>query len=238
MDGIGLEVSSDSLTALSGSIKGGTLSDPTAITLRAKLGAEKNIKGAVVTADIYDSEGRLVLANLALRDDGVLPDTRAGDGQYAASLAGLLPAGEYAAVLKGVTNADSRIAELGALRQGTRDAATPVEVIGRISEFGFTLEAGAPGVMSATPAAVTPGMPGTTGTPGAGNTTGSAGTPAATTSNSGGGCSVNPTGNDAGLALLLLTALAGGAMRRRQLQRNAGFANAQRALRASGPAST
>jgi hypothetical protein len=238
VDGIGLEVSSDSLTALSGSIKGGTLSDPTAITLRAKLGAEKSIKGAVVTADIYDSEGRLVLANVALRDDGVLPDTRAGDGQYAASLVGLLPAGEYAAVLKGVTNADSRIAELGALRQGMRDAATPVEVIGRISEFGFTLEAGAPGVMSATPSVVTPGMPGTTGTPGTGSTTGSAGTPAAVTSSSGGGCSVNPTGNDAGLALLLLTALAGGAMRRRQSRRNAGVAQAQRALPASGPAAT
>jgi hypothetical protein len=235
VDGIDLEVSSDSLTALSGSIEGGTLSDPTAITLRAKLGSQKSIKGAVVTADIYDSEGRLVLANVALRDDGVLPDTRAGDGQYAASLAGLLPAGEYAAVLKGVTNADSRIAELGALRQGTRDAATPVEVIGRISEFGFTLEAGVPGVMSATPATVTPGMP---GTPGTGNTTGSAGTPAATTSSSGGGCSVNPNGNDAGLALLLLTALAGGAMRRRQSRRNAGVANAQRALPASGTAAT
>lgn len=209
VDGVGLEVSSDSMTSLTGDIQGGMKGATVAPTLQAKLGGEKSIKGAVVTADVYDEAGRLVLANAVLKDDGVLPDARAGDGQYALSLAGLLPPGEYTAVFKAVTNANSRIASLGALVKGARDEELPVEVIGRASEFGFALEAGAVGVLAATPTPVTPVAPSTPATPAA-----------SAAGSSGGGCSVNPTGNDAGLALLMLAALAGAAMRRRTSRRD------------------
>ena len=215
VDGVGLEVSSDSMTSLTGDIQGGMKGATVAPTLQAKLGGEKSIKGAVVTADVYDEAGRLVLANAVLKDDGVLPDARAGDGQYALSLAGLLPPGEYTAVFKAVTNANSRIASLGALVKGARDEELPVEVIGRVSEFGFELEAGAPGVLAAAPVPVTPAPPAASASAGSG---------------SGGGCSVNPSGNDAGLALLLMAALAGAVMRRRQTQRDN---DAQKARNAS-----
>ncbi len=216
-DGIGVEISSDSLTALSGEFLGGTVGNSGAPTLHAKLGGEKSIKGALVTADVYDAEGRLVLANIVLKDDGVLPDARAGDGQYALSLAGLLPAGEYTAVFKAITNASSRIASLGALIKGARDEELPVEVIGRVSEFGFVLEAGAPGVMAPSTPAAAAAAAASAGFGGAG----------------GGGCSMNPSGTDAGLALLLLTALAGGAMRRRQSRRGG---DARKTLNASSTA--
>ena len=222
VDGVGLEVSSDSMTSLTGDIQGGMKGATVAPTLQAKLGGEKSIKGAVVTADVYDEAGRLVLANAVLKDDGVLPDARAGDGQYALSLAGLLPPGEYTAVFKAVTNANSRIASLGALVKGARDEELPVEVIGRVAEFGFELEAGALGVVAATPTptpSVTAGTPTTPATP-----------TASAASSSGGGCSVNPSGNDAGLALLLLAALAGAAMRRRTSR---GSREGQKALNAS-----
>ena len=218
VDGIGVEVSSNSLTALSGEIHGGILGSSAMPFLHAKLGGEKSIKGAVVTADIYDADGQLVLANIAMKDDGVMPDARAGDGQYALSLTGLLPPGEYTAVFKAVTNSDSRIASLGALIKGLRDEELPVEVIGRISEFGFTLEAGAPGVMAtSTPASSAPSA--SVGFGGGGS--------------SGSGCSMNPSGTDAGLALLLLAALAGGAMRRRQSRR---LDDSQKALTANSAA--
>ena len=218
-DGIGVEVSSDSLTALSGEIHGGILGSTGTPFLHAKLGSEKSIKGAVVTADIYDADGQLVLANVAMKDDGVTPDARAGDGQYALSLTGLLPPGEYTAVVKAVTNVNSRIASLGALIKGLRDEELPVEVIGRTSEFSFALEAGAPGVMAAsTPASSVPSAPSASvGFGGSGS----------------GGCSMNPSGTDAGLALLLLAALAGGAMRRRQSRR---LDDAQKALAANSAA--
>ena len=222
VDGVGLEVSSDSMTSLTGDIQGGMKGATVAPTLQAKLGGEKSIKGAVVTADVYDEAGRLVLANAVLKDDGVLPDARAGDGQYALSLAGLLPPGEYTAVFKAVTNANSRIASLGALVKGARDEERPVELISRMSEFGFALEAGATGVLAAAPTpttSVTPGTPTTPATP-----------TASAASSSGGGCSVNPSGNDAGLALLLLAALAGAAMRRRTSR---GSREGQKALNAS-----
>ena len=220
-DGIGVEVSSDSLISLSGDVRGGMSGNAIAPTLYAKLGGEKSIKGAVVMADVYDSEGKVVLANVVLKDDGVLPDARAGDGQYAASLVGLLPAGEYSAFFTAVTNANSRIASLGALIKGARAEELPVEVIGRVSEFGFTLEANALGVMTPVVSpAVPPAASGGSGG-GGGSSSGSSSSSSSSsssTSGSGGGCSVNPQGTDAGLAMLLLAALAGAAMRRRPLQ--------------------
>ena len=226
VDGVGLEVSSDSLITLTGEIRGGLSGDTVTPALYAKLGSEKSIKGAVVTADIYDADGKLVLADVVLKDDGVLPDARAGDGQYAVNLAGLLPAGEYTAFFKAATNASSRIASLGALIKGVRDEESTIELIGRVSEFGFALDAGAPGVKAATapvPMPTTPPVAGSGGgtTTVTSTTTSTTSTTTTSSSTSSGGCSVNPQGNDAGLAMLLLAALAGVVMRRRPARRRA-----------------
>ena len=200
-DGVGLEVSSDSLVKLTGELRGGMSGNTILPTLFAKLGGEKSIKGAVVTTDVYDADGKLVLAAVVLKGDGVLPDLRAGDGQYAASLAELLHPGGYSAIFTAVTNSSSRIASLGALIKVARDEELPVEVIGRVSEFGFTLEANALGVVTPVVALAVPPAP------------------SGASASSGSGCSVNPQGKDAGLPMLLLLALAGAAMRRRPFRR-------------------
>lgn len=194
-DGVLMEVASDTLLALSGVVEGGNAGATTAPVLRVKLGSEKNIRGAVVTADIYSETDELVLSNVVLRDDGVSPDTRANDGLYAVSLANRLPAGEYFAILSAQTTADSRIASLGALIRGARDEELPVESLTRLTEVAFSLDASAAGVGTGT---------------GSGTTT-----PPAT--DSGGGCTTSPTGRDGGLLLLLLGALLGLALRRRPI---------------------
>ena len=149
---------------------------------------------------LFDEEGNVVIDGLTLKDDGVAPDQRASDGQYTASLAGKLKAGEYFALVAAETNDGSRTASLGALVKGTRSEELPVDRFERITEADFALETNAPGVLAAT---VTPPV-----TPPV--------TPVAPVESSGGGCSVNPQGNDAGLLLLLLAALAGFGFRRRQ----------------------
>ncbi len=221
VDGIGLEASSDALIALSSTVDGGSVGAAGGLAIRAVLGGEKSIRTAVVTADVYDEAGNLVLSNLALRDDGVSPDKRANDGEYTASLAGRLPPGEYAVLVKAQTNADSRIASLGALIKGARNEELPVELLTRFSDVSFTLEPGAAGVLAAvtpvpsvpqvsstTPTATTPSAntPSTSVTPGAPN--------ASASTDDGGGCTVNAHGRDGSLVLLLMAAIAGWVLRR------------------------
>lgn len=138
--------------ALSVQVNGGASGLPPVLT--AVLGGDQRIKGAAVTAVLFDEEGNVVIDGLTLKDDGVAPDQRAGDGQYTASLAGKLKAGEYFALVAAETNDGSRTASLGALVKGTRSEELPVDRFERITEADFALEANAPGVLAAT---VTPG---------------------------------------------------------------------------------
>lgn len=197
LEGIGVEVSSNARTTLSAELIGGTAGAATRPILQAVLGGEQRIKGAVVTANVYATDGSLALANVVLRDDGVSPDTRAGDGQYAADLSGKLAAGEYTVVLSAQTNSDSRTASLGSLVKGTRAEELPVETLTRMTEASFTLEAGATGVSAES------------------DTSTSTASGSSSSSSGGGGCTVNPDGRDAGLLVLLLSALAGLGLRRR-----------------------
>ncbi len=191
-EGIGIAVAANTLLALSADLEGGSVGSATGPILRASLGSEKRIKGADVTAAIFDADGILVLDKLVLRDDGVSPDVRGGDGQYTVDLSGKLPPGEYYAVLVGQTNAASRIASLGALIKGARLEESPVELLTRMAEVGFALESNAAGVMGAAAPATTPEQ------------------------NSGsGGCRVNANGRDAGLVMVLLGAMTGMYLRRR-----------------------
>lgn len=188
-DWIGVDVAGLTRVMLSAQVVGGTVASGTAPVLVATLGGDKRIKGAVVTATVVDEDGNVVLDNLALSDDGVAPDQRAGDGQYTLNLAGKLKAGEYFVVVHAETNAGSRTASLGALVKGTRDTEQAVDLMERVTEADFELEADAPGVVASSPTT--------------------------TSTSSGGGCTVNPQGNDAGLLLLLAAGLAGWALRRR-----------------------
>lgn len=195
LEGVGVEISSNARTTLSAALIGGTAGAATRPILQAVLGGEQRIKGAIVTADVYAADGSLALANIVLSDDGISPDTRAGDGQYAADLSGKLSAGEYTVVLSAQTNSDSRTASLGSLVKGTRAEELPVETLTRMTEASFTLETGATGV-SAEP-----------------NT--STSTTSGSSSSGGGGCTVNPDGRDAGLLVMLFSALVGWGLRRR-----------------------
>lgn len=205
-EGVAVEVSSNATVGLSGTLEGGTPDATVAPILRVRLGGEKSIKGAVVTADIYNEDGDLVLSGVTLRDDGVSPDPRGGDGQYTVSLSGRLPAGEYFALVTAQTNANSRIASLGALIKGARDEELPVEALVRVAEVAFALEAGALGVTTAA-----------TTTPATTPTVVVTATPTAVL-DSGGGCTTSPDGRDAGLLALMLAALAGLFLRRRPAQ--------------------
>ena len=197
-EGIGLAVSTNTLLALSADVEGGAVGSASGPVLKASLGAEKRIKGASVTAAIYDADGNLVLDNLVLRDDGISPDLRGGDGEYVADLSGKLAPGEYYALLVGQTSDSSRIASLGALIKGARNEESPVELLTRMAEVGFALESGATGVTAA--ASPTPST--------------SVTTPSVSLTDSG-GCTVNANGRDAGLVLLLASAMTGLFLRRR-----------------------
>ncbi|HRK39068.1 MAG TPA: vWA domain-containing protein [Burkholderiaceae bacterium] len=198
-DWVAVDVAGLTRVALAVQVTGGTLASGLSPVLSAMLGGDKRIKGASVTATVFDENGDVALDNLVLKDDGVAPDQRAGDGQYAVSLAGVLKAGEYFAVVTAETNAGSRTASLGALVKGARAEEMPVELMERITEADFELEAGAPGVGLVTPPVNPPVNP-----------------PVSPPSDSsGGGCTVNPQGNDAGLLVLLLAGLLGFAFRRR-----------------------
>jgi hypothetical protein len=185
-DWIGVEVAGLTRVALEAHVVGGAAGAAAAPVLVATLGGDKRIKGATVTAAVFDVDGNLVLDNVVLRDDGVAPDARAGDGQYAADLGGKLKAGEYFAVVQAQTTAGSRTATLGTLVKGVLAEEQSVELLARVAETDFVLEAGAAGV------GIAPATPDT-----------------------GGGCTVNPDGRDAGLLLLLALALAGAVLRRR-----------------------
>lgn len=196
-DWVAADVAGLTRVALSVQVNGGSVASGLPPVLTAMLGGDQRIKGAAVTAVVFDEEGNVVIDGLTLKDDGVSPDQRAGDGQYTASLAGKLKAGEYFAMVAAETNDGSRTASLGALVKGARSEELPVDRFERITESDFELEANAPGVLSATP--VTPPVV----------------PPVPPVESSGGGCSVNPQGNDAGLLMLLLAGLVGFALRRR-----------------------
>jgi MYXO-CTERM domain-containing protein len=196
-DWVAADVAGLTRVALSVQVNGGTVASGLPPVLTAVLGGDQRIKGAAVTAVLFDEEGNVVIDGLTLKDDGVAPDQRAGDGQYTASLAGKLKAGEYFALVAAETNDGSRTASLGALVKGTRTEEVPVDRFERITEADFALEANAPGVL---PTTVTPPVA----------------PPVTPVESSGGGCTVNPQGNDAGMLMLLLAGLAGFGFRRRR----------------------
>lgn len=187
-DGFGVEVTTDNNLKLVAHVDGGTTGSGKGPVIKAILASDKAVLGAVVTADIFNTDETLALGSVRLIDDGI--------GQYVADLSNKLPAGEYTVRVFAQTVPGSRIAAIGAPRKGTFNAETPVDPLTRVAETSFTLDAGASGVKGspvATPEAA-----------------------ASASASGGGGCTVSGDGRDAGLLLLLLSAVAGMGLRRRR----------------------
>ena len=76
------------------------------------------VTGAQVTADLYaTADGSSVKRGLVLKDDGVAPDFKAGDGQYTVSLADL-PPGEYEVVVKVSNDGRATFSTAGRTKKG------------------------------------------------------------------------------------------------------------------------
>jgi hypothetical protein len=67
--------------------------------LTTRLGTDRALQGALVTATFYDANGDLKLTKTLL-DDGKSGDAKAGDGVYSASVANQLAAGQYDVVVR------------------------------------------------------------------------------------------------------------------------------------------
>ena len=184
-DGFGVEVTTDNSLKLVAHVDGGRAGSGKGPVIKAILSNDKSVRGAVVTADIFNPDETLALGGVQLIDDGI--------GRYVANLSGKLPAGEYTVRVFAQTVLGSRIAAIGAPIKGPFNAETPVDPLTRVAESSFTLDSGANGVI---------------GSPAA--------TPVVAATTSGGGCTVSSDGRDAGLLLLLLSALAGVGLRRRR----------------------
>lgn len=182
-DGLGAEVTTDNTLQLVAYVDGGKTGSGKGPTIKAVLSNDKSVRGAVVTADIFNPDETLALGGVQLIDDGI--------GQYVANLTGKLAAGEYTVKVYAQTVPGSRIAAVGAPIKGPFNVETPVDPLTRVAESSFTLDVGAVGVIGTTTAA-----------------------PVA--ASGGGGCTVSGDGRDAGLLLLLLSALAGVGLRHRR----------------------
>ena len=185
-NGIGVEVTTDSKLNLSAHIEGGTAGSAIGPKIKAVLGSDKQVRGALVTANVYNVDGTLALGNVTLLDDGI--------GQYTANLSGKLPAGQYTVTISAKTVPGSRTAAIGAPIKGPFNVETEIDPLTRVAESSFTLDSGATGVGLVPPAAMV--------------------VASLVNGSSGGGCTVSADGRDAGLVLLLLSALVGLALRR------------------------
>ncbi len=67
-----------------------TIADPVVITVEA-LDSGTSVIGANIVANVYQQKSKLSSQTIILHDDGVFPDTQAGDGLYAGQITGLPP---------------------------------------------------------------------------------------------------------------------------------------------------
>lgn len=93
---ITMDASVKSMLSVKTHISGGTVADPRTATITTTLSQPMAVKGAMVTATIYDTNHTIIKSGLVLKDDGVAPDLSPGDGIYTVSLADIVTkAGEY-----------------------------------------------------------------------------------------------------------------------------------------------
>ncbi len=119
-----MDVTVESSLTVDTAIIGGTVEDPRSPIITTTLSQPMPVKHATVTADIFDTNGVQIKAGLVLKDDGVAPDMKPGDGVYTASLSGIVSKAAELEVVINVTNPNGLAAygTTGARRAGVNVA--------------------------------------------------------------------------------------------------------------------
>ena len=135
------EVSVNSAMSAIVDVEGGTNADTRALTATAKVSGPVAIGGATVLATISSSTtGAVVKSNLVLKDDGILPDLKGGDGRYTVSLADL-PVGEYEIVVTATARDGQAVyTTKGNTKMGPNGTDIPVPGFQRVTSNSFVKE--------------------------------------------------------------------------------------------------
>ena len=122
-------------------VEGGTNADTKAITASVKVSGPVAIGGATVKADVFSVEtGAAVKSGLVLKDDGVAPDVKSGDGRYTVSLSDL-PNGEYEIVATATaTDGQAVYTTKGNTKMGPNGTDLPVPGFQRVTSNSFVKE--------------------------------------------------------------------------------------------------
>ena len=122
-------------------IEGGTTADPRAMTATVKVSGPVAIGGATVLATVSSSTtGAVVKSGLVLKDDGILPDLKGGDGRYTISLADL-PIGEYEIVVTATARDGQAVyTTKGNTKMGPNGTDLPVPGFQRVTSDSFVKE--------------------------------------------------------------------------------------------------
>ncbi|OYU45794.1 MAG: hypothetical protein CFE44_05615 [Burkholderiales bacterium PBB4] len=135
------EVSVNSPMSAIVDVEGGTNADTRAMTATVKVSGPVAIGGATVKADITSATtGATVKSGLVLKDDGVMPDVKAGDGRYTISLADL-PVGEYEIVVTATAvDGQAVYTTKGNTKMGPNGTDIPVPGFQRVTSSSFVKE--------------------------------------------------------------------------------------------------
>ena len=135
------EVTVNSGTSAVVDVEGGTNADNQTIRAITKVSGPVAIGGATVVADIFSAAtGDKLKSGLVLKDDGVSPDTKVGDGLYTVSLADL-PIGEYEIVVStSAIDGQAVYSTRGNTKKGTNAAEDPVPGFQRVTSASFVKE--------------------------------------------------------------------------------------------------
>ena len=140
-DAVYQEVTVNSGMSATVDIEGGTNANPKAITASVKVSGPVAIGGATVKADIFSvATGATVKSALVLKDDGVAPDVKAGDGRYTISLSDL-PNGEYEIVATATAiDGQAVYTTKGNTKMGPNGTDLPVPGFQRVTSNSFVKE--------------------------------------------------------------------------------------------------
>jgi hypothetical protein len=122
-------------------IQGGTTADVLPMTATVKVSGPVAIGGATAKATVSSSTtGEVVKSALTLKDDGVAPDVKAGDGRYTVSLADL-PVGEYEIVVTATAiDGQAVYTTKGNTKMGPNGTDIPVPGFQRVTSDSFVKE--------------------------------------------------------------------------------------------------
>lgn len=121
-------------------IFGGVKDDTRAMTAVVEVSGPLPVKGASVTADIYGAaDGSPVKSGLVLKDDGVAPDIKAGDGRYTVSLADLV-AGDYEIVVNASGDGKAVFTTTGSTKKGANQPDVTIPAFQRTATDTFKKE--------------------------------------------------------------------------------------------------